>query len=112
MTKAIKKAKDLRIGNLIKDGKDLEQLAIEHLICLDNGRCEFDPIPLTEEWLLRFGFVSNPYQDRYELDKIHIQCDKTKGTTDLWIEGAPHIKYVHSLQNYVFALTGQELELK
>jgi hypothetical protein len=68
-----------------------------------------EPIALTEEWLLEVGFISNPYEDRYEKGTIHIECDKTKGETYLWIENMPHIKYVHQLQNLYFALTGEEL---
>jgi hypothetical protein len=71
-----------------------------------------EPIPLTEEWLLKFGFASNPYQDRYEKGVLHIECDKTKGYLQLWCEQLPQaifIKYVHQLQNLYFALTGQEL---
>jgi len=111
------KNNELRIGNIIEWNKSIFNVCKISEDSIENELwckplTEIHPIPLTEQWLLRFGFVSNPYQDRYELGKIHIQCDKTKGTTDLWIEGASHIKYVHSLQNYVFALTGQELELK
>jgi hypothetical protein len=50
------KASELRIGNWIKDGHDIEQITSDHMICLHSGRCEFDQIPLTEEWLLKFGF--------------------------------------------------------
>lgn len=74
---------------------------------------DIEPIPLTEEWLLRFGFESNPYQDRYELGEIYIDCDKTRGKLELW-ESKTNIiiNTVHQLQNLYFALTGKELELK
>lgn len=67
------------------------------------------PIEITEEWLLKFGFVSNPYQDRYEKSPIYIECNKTRGETELWIDGMPHIKYVHQLQNLWLAVTGEQL---
>jgi hypothetical protein len=67
------------------------------------------PIPITEEWLLKLGFVSNPYQDRYEKGDIDVECDKTKGETVLWLAGSPHIKYVHQLQNLFHALNGSDL---
>ena len=69
------------------------------------------PIPLTEEILLKCGFVSNSYQDRYENEVIHIECNKTRGYTDLWIERMPHIKYLHQLQNLYWCLCGKELEV-
>ena len=73
---------------------------------------DLHPIPLTEDWLLKFGFVSNPYQDRYEKGDIDVECDKTKGETILWLAGAPYIKYIHQLQNLFYALTGEELTIK
>jgi hypothetical protein len=68
------------------------------------------PILLTEEWLLKFGFVENCYQDRFENKFIHVECNKIRGKTELWIENIPHIKYIHQLQNLYFALTGEDLQ--
>lgn len=76
---------------------------------------DLSPIPLTEEWLFKFGFISNPYEDRYEKGLLHIECNKTRGVLEFWIERLPFsltIKYVHSLQNLYFALTGEELTIK
>jgi hypothetical protein len=117
------KASELRIGNYhlykIVDVIDKRQewwesckTDIHDLIILDKKECpNYAPIPLTEEWLLKLGFVSNPYQDRYEKGRLHIECDKTKGEICLWIESMPHIKYIHQLQNLYFALTGEELTI-
>jgi hypothetical protein len=114
------KANELRVGNLFWF-TDFHARK-ERVICgADIAYAEkepdwldafWTPITLTEERLLRFGFESNSYQDRYENNVIHIECNKTRGFTELWIERMPHIKYVHQLQNLYFALTGQELELK
>ena len=102
------KAQELRIGNYLK--KDVVvKIDARSIFDIWEETKEYQPIPLTEEWLLRFGFVSNPYQDRYENQSIHIECNKTRGVTELWIESMPHIKYVHQLQNLYFALTGEEL---
>jgi len=67
----------------------------------------FNPIPLTPEILEKCGFVSNPYQDRYEFGDIHVEyC----GFRDIcWVNGKPHIEYLHQLQNLYFALTNEEL---
>ena len=77
---------------------------------------DYEPIPLTEEWLEKFGFESDSYQDMYVLGWLKINCDKTKGKPELWIENITgkvvYIEHVHQLQNLYFALTGQELELK
>jgi hypothetical protein len=116
------KANELRIGNVVNrhkfEGDVVHVIDSKDIYIIENSDPKsvlyvknYSPIPLTEEWLLRLGFVSNPYQDRYEYGDIDIECDKTKGETILWASGAPHIKYVHQVQNLIFALTGKELTL-
>jgi hypothetical protein len=113
------RASELRVGNITTLGvvslidQDVFRVVDSEGDSFKNTWAEIKPIPLTEEWLLKFGFVSNPYKDRYELIakiNIIIECDKTKGLIDLYCEQFPHIKYVHSLQNLYFALTGEELK--
>ena len=69
------------------------------------------PIPLTEEWLVRFGFELNA--NKYRTNDSKLICHKM---IDVKISGSKynlkHIKYVHQLQNLYFALTGEELKLK
>jgi hypothetical protein len=110
---------ELRINNylhhknfgLIKvDGIDADNVYFEH----ETAYYYFDftafkPIPITEDELIKLGFVSNPYEDRYEIQNIHVECDKTKGETLLWLYGAPYVKHIHQLQNLYFALTNKEL---
>ena len=67
------------------------------------------PIPITEEALVKMGAVSNPYQDRYELHGVNIECNKTRGTTELWIEFMPHVNSIHRLQNFIYSLKQTEL---
>lgn len=85
------------------------------------------PIPLTEEWLVRFGFER--YKDYNEFIKEYgNKCDfilfdhKTPvaQANDIkenqyyyWFHKTIHIiQYVHQLQNLYFALTGEELTIK
>ena len=114
-------AQELRIGNLvlIPYNKSNKQEGFYEATISQIGDFgayikpeDYEPILLTEEWLLKFWFISNPYEDRYEKGSIHIECIKTKGETYLWIENMPHIKYVHQLQNLYFVLTGEELTIK
>jgi hypothetical protein len=80
----------------------------------------FEGIPLTEEWLLKFGFGkhhSKIEKDWFTLgDFILGQYDgklipSVYGESGL--EGyGEGIQFVHQLQNLYFALTGKELELK
>ena len=79
------------------------------------------PIPLTEEWLIKFGFekITNDY----------ISGDFEYSITDCLIDGNMEFvyvcskdatleskcqlpKYVHQLQNLYFTLTGEELTIK
>ena len=117
------KAKNFRIGNVIKyDNRTftIDTIA-EEFPTLDTiefgvGVVDWNNIQLielTEDWLTKFGFISNPYQDRYEKGDFFIHCDKTKEFLDLWVSNCRlDLKYVHQLQNLYFALTGEELTEK
>lgn len=83
------------------------------------------PIPLTEEWLVKFGFVENEVvKCLYEktlgiltisvciersniLDIIISNTNITGATLDIKL-----YEYVHQLQNLFYALSGTELTLK
>jgi len=65
------KAEELRIGNYVRlmlNHSDYNDIKIElpdlNIIHNKNLRNEYSPIPLTEEWLLKFGFscsfISDP----------------------------------------------------
>jgi hypothetical protein len=80
-----------------------------------------EPIPLDESWLLRFGFdkqhavtFSFGYEKEYS---IYRKCNFTYNVIQAawWFNGSilnNQPQYVHTLQNLIFALTGEELELK
>jgi hypothetical protein len=72
---------------------------------------DIKPIPLTEELLLKLGFISNPYMDRYELEGFHVYCNKTKGFLELHHRGT-ELKYLHRLQNLYFEVKNNELTIK
>lgn len=83
-----------------------------------------DPIPLSEEWLLRLGFTLNKYQKQdlfyYSLEVLshgkisYYPNIKTieLGTTSGYNFGKTEINYVHQLQNLLYSITGEELILK
>lgn len=81
---------------------------------------DIDPIPLTEEWLLKFGFTYDEifgwsFSDSktYFIMSYHSSAIITLETSEESIISVPqNIRYVHQLQNLYFALTGKELELK
>ena len=82
---------------------------------IDSKSFHFKPIPLTEEWLLKFGFFK--HNNAYVLEKpnenimnfkFSIWSDFTYNSSEFPVE----LKYVHQLQNLYFALTGTHLKLK
>ncbi len=93
-------------------------------IDLDFSFDEIEPIPLTEEWLLRFGFElshQSVFRKNYELPQMpeigfdYMPFSVPKGSGQFRHYGR-HLegdlcKYVHQLQNLTFALTSQELTL-
>ncbi len=116
------KEADLRIGNLIVDKGAIKKVTgymNGHLYtdytAFDNTGYpvqynEIKPIPLTEEWLVKFGFEAEngyPFKMLKGFIKIRNGIWFFK-YYDLDIE----IKHVHQLQNLYFALTGEELEIK
>ena len=78
---------------------------------------DLKPIPLTEEWLLKFSFFE--CSDNGELkgnDRFFINS-KLKGSIGLspkftYSLTGTRLYYVHQLQNLYYALTGQELTIQ
>lgn len=125
-------ARELRIGNLLKhkDGFIMEIDSINELEVRGNELGKNDPdneieaslidlsgIPLTEEWILKFGFYKGKYKNvknnhwcynvlLYDKDGINIV------SSDEQIIFLSKCKYAHQLQNLSYCLTGEELELK
>jgi hypothetical protein len=120
------KANELRIGNLVDLGNRIAKvIEINHLICvvvdLEETQDTIEDyervkgIPLTEEWLLKFGFTD---EDDYLELQIHESLSIIYvGYLALIIDGViiqvnnTNSDKVHQLQNLYFALTGEELIL-
>ena len=114
------KANELRIGNLVtqiihKNTHDQEieiKVNWQEIWWISKGTNSYKPIPLTEEWLLKFGF------EKYEFDHKENQY-RHKDRLIVFRDGkfvdygsSVILEYVHQLQNLYFALTGEELVLK
>lgn len=121
------KATELRIGNWISDRNmfEMEVSAVfKDEVYLDFEGNEGDvwevsegdlqPIPLTEEWLLKFGFkqCENYYWYRKGNVFTNMMVANLCDTEDEEGFFVPNINTVHSLQNLYFALTGEELTIK
>lgn len=130
-------ATDLRIGNFVWDDYSGEMIVAniwaerypEVLVDvrksnnLPCGRYDIDsikPIPLTEEWLLKFGFdktIERSYSTGQEVEYfVYKMHDLTYNAIQdtWWLRGVMNHYpiYVHQLQNLVHSLTGEELTIK
>lgn len=137
------KPEELRIGNFILDDIDRESKVtmvgmntLEAFPVSDDGTkwtTVFKPegIPLTEDWLKRFGFeqgalgswtksitiFGNLRELSFGGDYLYLREGKEvygSGEDDLcvlWNKDVMKQFYVHQLQNLYFALTGEELKL-
>jgi hypothetical protein len=108
-------AKELRIGNWCSDCEgcnyQVTALSILNMVNFSNG---YNPcsIPLTEDWLVKFGFEKVSGWDYYKgwiKDYVELECDCYG--FDYVNNIDKEVKHVHQLQNLYFALTGEELEL-
>lgn len=125
------KANELRIQNLLSVGNyDVKVVEIHHLGVqvwdLEETQDTWElfsdrikPIPLTEEWLLKFGFEKGSDNWMVKND-MAIFLDKRFKTNLIlrdsqendWFSFNIKVLYIHQLQNLYFALMGEELTLK
>jgi hypothetical protein len=87
----------------------------------ERGIEDFNPVELSQEWLIRFGFERVYYKDKpvwinKKLDPMFLNCSyhvvvKEGGFVAFMVFDCflKHIKYVHQFQNLCFALTDCEL---
>ena len=132
------KATELRIGNLVNydtaegdvltnviDWQDLKWLSEDE----QSFNLVHNPIPLTEEWLMKFGFEKSDnefYTETFKGDNksdyyfcIRINdnlcdlgiCERVDEINKYNLICPKYIKHVHQLQNIYFALTNEELTL-
>lgn len=122
------KSNELRIGNILNyDTKEVEGVVPTIIDCeTPEAFNEFHShIPLSEEWLLKFGFKLSDDEigyrewthdgddilvirndggfDDYKNQSFYFEYDLFKSVV---------IQYVHQLQSLFFALTGEELTIK
>ena len=118
-------AKELRIGNYVYPFDDINLVDIKTIfkdsVCV--SRKDFkdtyylEPIPLTKEWLLKFGFKylsSDKEFLRLDYGGIVFNSDDSDLFNIVTLNVCSKliiIKHVHQLQNLYFALTQQELLL-
>lgn len=121
------KANEVRIGNYATIGDGPFKISISDIKRMsESDHHIYKPIPLTEGWLINFGFIKDDnigYDDYMYCNGIFtlFQC-KYSDTNDftyplLMRYGNPNeyksglgVKYVHQLQNLYFATNYEELK--
>jgi hypothetical protein len=126
------KANELRIGNLyhFADNDGVRYRKVSEIKHNEFGfECDYDgvnfgicrPVPLTEGWLLNFGFEYSKFYNNYfvkagdyfnsiSYDVEDCEWNYNNDKSDAACYYVTSIKYVHQLQNLYFALTGEELQ--
>lgn len=116
-------ARELRVGNLIYDKYGnictVEWLSKQSLTVnkinfpkkyfIEYSLNKIQPIPLTEEILLKSGYITCSFRENHFVIKGHtiwkcndlLMCDKNGMV----------LKYLHQLQNLYYALTNKELTI-
>jgi hypothetical protein len=101
------------LGNYyLSFGVDLKQV---ETLTKDKILIDFTPIPLTEEWLFKFGFENIDTNDDggdnyWYLSKTDFMLDRF--FQSFTMNTSFDLEYVHQLQNLYFALTNEELKLR
>lgn len=122
-------AKELRVGNYVSNGIHPFKANIYTIQTAEYGTAlgEINPIPLTEEILVKCGFEcdgvcfktkSNYF--RLSLFQFNKANDYNDNENEFKVTVYQHhnsveicrIKHLHQLQNLYFALTGQELNVE
>lgn len=116
------KPQDLRYGNLIEfDGKIFTVKAIDkHIATADRGKgnvdftySEINPIPLTEDWLLKAGFKHTGGGFYTHLPSLIQACNISDQFYNIGFKDANigRFYYLNQLQNLFHSLTSEELEI-
>jgi len=127
-------ANTLRIGNYVnkqlKSGNGrtiVDEIGCQDIVRIfeDTGFFIYEPILIDENWLLDFGFTKGNicYDEAYSKDVLQTDfylrpsCyggfywgfNISDKKMDCELDDVQPIKYVHELQNLIFAITGEEL---
>ncbi len=109
---------ELRIGNWVESPVvRWAQINVKGIQAVANGKHKYKPIPLTEEWLVKFGFREELLYWVIDMMGTELSIIKESGSALVGLEhecGGTDLKiqHVHQLQNLYFALTGEELTIK
>lgn len=120
------KIEELRIGLWVYLFGDAVQLTSDHMVYLLARNSTPEPITLTEEWLIKFGFEKLDSENEFDKDMYSRPTKSSTGrnlpfiiqvclngsySPPLYMDVHEEILTVHQLQNLYLALTSQELTL-
>jgi hypothetical protein len=122
-------ANELRSGNIVaQDGDIIYGITTLSIHRFDIGIIKLNPIRITEEWLLRFGFTKHEFgynlrikddnglSDYLLIDLDDFECEiyftnhRSQGE-EVEFKYLTNTYFVHQLQNLYFTLVGSELEI-
>ena len=115
------KVEELRVGNCLYNNGVVVRIDARSIFDIwdDKGLKNYQPILLTEEWLIKFGLNETKDQDLFRVNYVNYHkgsntfsyCIDYYFSEEGYVENMfKEIKYVHELQNLYFALTGSNLE--
>jgi hypothetical protein len=118
------KANELRIGNYYDHNGQHKQVTVSVIEEVWNAeRTWCKPIPLTEEWLIKMGFVHNfkniigcDFFTLYFNSQSKLSVNLNSKKISVIIDGIGNVltfeyQHVHTLQNLYYALTNEELKI-
>lgn len=108
--------RDLRVGNYLtfkgssRVNVKLDRFDLSAILCNEDEVLHYEPIELTEEVLLKCGFVPcSIIENNFNIKGMCIwKCN------DMFLcdKNGVHIKHLHQLQNLYYALCNEELNVQ
>lgn len=106
------KVEELRIGNLVKIGGKINQLELGNFVDIYEHKTiwQYEPIELTDEWLIKLGYETDGIEWWNGIIMLGIYKDGLSycPTEELHCRVGQEIKYVHQLQNLYYSITGSD----
>jgi hypothetical protein len=109
------KVEELRIGNLVNIGGEINKIELVDFVDIYEHKTLFhyQPIPLTDEWLIKLGFETDGVEWWNSIIVLGIFKDGLNylPTEEIHYRVGQEFKYVHQLQNLHYAITEDELNV-
>jgi ABC-type phosphate transport system substrate-binding protein len=110
-------ANDVRIGNWVRQRESDTYIQIEQYLLCNEELCHYQPIAITEEWLLKFGFYKSmswtyAIELKGNLKLVYYLGEKGWSIGFKSYSDFSNLKYVHQLQNLYWVLCGEELKME